>query len=121
MSTYQTFIELPSSDFSATKAFYGTVFGWHFTPFGDQYLDIESDDINGGFYLADKRMATAEGSALVVLYRQDLADSEAKIIQAGGKIVVERFAFPGGSRFHFTDTTGNELAVWSSEGGLTGQ
>ena len=32
---------------------------------------------------------------------------------AGGAIVVEPFAFPGGRRFHFTDPAGNELAVWS--------
>jgi hypothetical protein len=23
------------------------------------------------------------------------------------------FSFPGGRRFHFTDPSGNELAVWS--------
>lgn len=25
-----------------------------------------------------------------------------------------RFSFPGGRRFHFTDPSGNELAVWSA-------
>ena len=38
---------------------------------------------------------------------------EAKIRQAGGKIVKPIFSFPGGRRFHFSDPSGNELAVWS--------
>lgn len=118
MSTYNTFIELPSNDLAKTQAFYRDVFGWGFTAFGDAYLDIESDDINGGFSLSDKNISTENGSALVVLYRQNLADIQEKIIQSGGKITVETFSFPGGSRFHFHDTTGNELAVWSSDNGL---
>lgn len=27
----------------------------------------------------------------------------------------EPFAFPGGRRFHFTDPSGNEPAVWSED------
>lgn len=118
MSTYNTFIELPSTDLAKTQQFYRDVFGWEFTEFGDQYIDIESKDINGGFTLSNKMMSSENGSALVVLYRQNLADIQENILRAGGKIVVETFSFPGGSRFHFHDTTGNELAVWSSENGL---
>jgi len=40
-----------------------------------------------------------------------LEKSEAAIVAAGGEIT-ERHEFPGGKRFHFRDTTGNELAVW---------
>lgn len=119
MSTYNTFIELPSTDLAKTQQFYRNVFGWEFTAFGDQYIDIESNDINGGFTLSDKAISRENGSALVVLYRQNLADIQKSIRQAGGKIVVETFSFPGGSRFHFHDTTGNELAVWSSDDGLS--
>jgi predicted enzyme related to lactoylglutathione lyase len=32
---------------------------------------------------------------------------------AGGRIIRPIFSFPGGRRFHFTDPSGNELAVWS--------
>lgn len=34
------------------------------------------------------------------------------IVEAGGVISQEIFSFPGGQRFHFTDPSGNELAVW---------
>jgi len=48
-----------------------------------------------------------------VLFAVDLADTEARVRQAGGTIVTPTFSFPGGRRFHFTDPSGNELAVWS--------
>jgi predicted enzyme related to lactoylglutathione lyase len=32
---------------------------------------------------------------------------------AGGVVVQGPYPFPGGRRFHFTDPSGNELAVWS--------
>jgi predicted enzyme related to lactoylglutathione lyase len=40
---------------------------------------------------------------------------ERRVKQAGGKIVRSIFSFPGGRRFHFTDPSGNELAVWSAK------
>ena len=43
----------------------------------------------------------------------DLEAIEKKVKEAGGKIVLETFSFPGGRRFHFKDPTGNELAIWS--------
>ena len=48
-----------------------------------------------------------------MFYSRDLQRSEAAILNAGGKIVVPTFDFPGGKRFHFADSTGNVLAVWS--------
>jgi len=50
---------------------------------------------------------------LVVIYAADLHETYTKVKQAGGRIVRETFAFPGGRRFHFADPNGNELAVWS--------
>jgi predicted enzyme related to lactoylglutathione lyase len=47
------------------------------------------------------------------MYAADLAATEAAVKASGGKIVKETFSFPGGRRFHFTDPSGNELAVWS--------
>jgi hypothetical protein len=50
---------------------------------------------------------------LVILKHSDLAEIQAKIEAAEGIITVPIFTFPGGRRFHFTDPSGNELAVWS--------
>ena len=43
----------------------------------------------------------------------DLEATVARVKEHGGAIAREIFSFPGGRRFHFTDPTGNELAVWS--------
>jgi predicted enzyme related to lactoylglutathione lyase len=49
----------------------------------------------------------------VVLFSSDLDVSLYMVRAAGGTIVKEPFAFPGGRRFHFVDPSGNELAVWA--------
>lgn len=36
-----------------------------------------------------------------------------KISAAGSVIIKPIFAFPGGRRFHFSEPSGNEFAVWS--------
>jgi predicted enzyme related to lactoylglutathione lyase len=46
-----------------------------------------------------------------VIESEDLEDTEQGIVQAGGKVTLPIFSFPGGRRFHFTDPAGNELAV----------
>jgi predicted enzyme related to lactoylglutathione lyase len=40
---------------------------------------------------------------------------EKRIVAAGGRITLPIFSFPGGRRFHFTDPSGNELAVMQKE------
>lgn len=105
------YVELPSTDHAATKAFYGSVFGWTFTDWGPEYVSFEGAGVDGGFRLATEAPPT--GGSLVVLFAVNLEAAETRVREAGGTIVREIFAFPGGRRFHFTDPTGNELAVWS--------
>ena len=104
------YIEFPASDLAPTKAFYERVFGWKFTDYGPDYTSFEDGRIAGGFTTEGK---IAQGGPLVVVYAGDLAGMEKKIRGAGGTIVKEIFPFPGGRRFHFTDPSGNQLAVWS--------
>ncbi|MFZ0819345.1 MAG: VOC family protein [Candidatus Acidiferrales bacterium] len=104
------YIEFPATDIAKTKAFYIKVFGWKFTDYGPDYTSFEDGRISGGF---TKERRVVNGGALIVLYASDLAACEAKVKAAGGKIVKPIFEFPGGRRFHFTDPSGNELAVWS--------
>lgn len=107
------YIEMPSQDISATKAFFITVFGWSFIDYGPDYVAIADAGIDGGFFKSHLIMSTAQGSALVVLYSADLAATLEKVKSAGGTIIQDIFSFPGGSRFHFADPNGNEYAVWS--------
>jgi uncharacterized protein len=110
------YIEFPALDVGKTKAFYGQVFGWKFEDYGPNYSSFQDGRLSGGF---TKDARVGSGGPLVVIYASDLAGAEAKIKSAGGSIVKETFSFPGGRRFHFTDPSGNVLAVWS-EGELTG-
>lgn len=103
------YIEFPATDIAATKAFYERVFGWKFTDYGPDYTSFDDGRLTGGFTTA----AHGKGGVLVVIYASDLEAVEAQVRQAGGVIVKEIFEFPGGRRFHFTDPSGNELAVWS--------
>ena len=70
---------------------------------------------SGGLCKGDRR---PNGGPLVVLYSENLDETLEAIRRAGGLITQETFAFPGGRRFHFVDPTGNELAVWTTAGGL---
>lgn len=107
------YIELPARDIEAARLFFSAVFGWTFVDYGPEYSAFSNAGIDGGFYKSDLRASTESGSALVVFYSNDLADTQAKIERAGGSIVKPVFSFPGGQRFHFADPNGNEYAVWS--------
>jgi uncharacterized protein len=104
------YIEFPANDIPRVRDFYTAVFGWKFEDYGPSYTSFSDGRISGGFTL---ERSTPSRSLIVVLYASDLAAVEKKIKSAGGSIVKETFSFPGGRRFHFTDPSGNELAVWS--------
>lgn len=82
------------------KRFYGAVFGWRFEDYGPNYTSFMDGRLNGGF---DKEREVSKGGALLVLYSKDLDATLAKVREAGGRIVMDTFSFPGGKRFHFTD------------------
>jgi uncharacterized protein len=107
------YVEFPSKDLQATKAFFSSVFGWSFIDYGPEYTAFTNEGIDGGFYQSDLTSTTANGGALVIFYSKDLEHTQVKIENAGGSIIKPVFQFPGGRRFHFSDPNGNEYAVWS--------
>jgi hypothetical protein len=107
------YIEIPVKDIKETKSFFTKVFSWSFIDYGEEYCSISNSGIDAGFYKTDLTMSQNTGSALVVLYSNDLEETQAKIEQNGGEITKAIFSFPGGRRFHFTDLNYNEYAVWS--------
>ncbi len=110
------YIEFPATDIAATKRFYTAVFGWKFEDYGPDYTSFHDGRLAGGFNADAKPLGPDNGKTcgpLIVIYAAALEATYDKIKQAGGAIVRETFAFPGGRRFHFTDPNGNELAVWS--------
>jgi predicted enzyme related to lactoylglutathione lyase len=104
------YIEVVVADVARAKAFYQAAFGWKFTDYGPGYTSFEDGRLTGGFTTEG---TVRPGATLVVLHTADLAAAQRAVEAAGGKIVKQPFAFPGGRRFHFTDPDGYELAVWS--------
>lgn len=113
MTTKINYIEMPVNDIDAAKTFYSKVFGWKFKDYGEDYTTFRKSGVWGGLYRSDNTMSSKSGSALIILYHRDLTSIMAKILKYGGEVIIETFDFPGGSRFHFSDVCGNELAVWS--------
>lgn len=107
------YVEFAASDLSSTKAFFEKAFGWSFVDYGPEYTAFSDQGLDGGFFKADLCSTTANGAALLVFYSNNLENTLSKIIEADGKIIKPIFDFPGGRRFHFTEPSGNEFAVWS--------
>jgi len=113
------YVEFATRDVAAAKKFFTAAFGWKFTDYGPDYVSFEDGRMTGGFYTAPdpfdglRAGAPAIMNPMIVIFAVNLEDAEARVKQAGGKIVKPSFEFPGGRRFHFTEPTGLELSVWS--------
>ena len=101
---------MQSSDLKATKKFYTSAFHWSFIDYGEGYAAFSDSGVEGGF---EKVAEVTQGGPLIILYHSDLVSAQETVIANGGVISKDVFSFPGGQRFHFTDPSGNELAVWS--------
>lgn len=111
MAERLNYVELPATDIAKAKAFYEKAFGWSLTEFGPSYAGTTTGDVDLGLQ-ADK--AEAPKAPLAIVETKDLEAALKSVTAAGGKITKPIFAFPGGRRFHFTDPSGNELAVWQT-------
>jgi predicted enzyme related to lactoylglutathione lyase len=78
--------------------------------YGPDYTSFQDGRLSGGF---TRDAAVRPANPLIVIYAARLEEVEAKIRSEGGRIVRPAYEFPGGRRFHFTDPSGNELAVWT--------
>ena len=107
------YIEFPAASFDSVESFYVNTFGWSFTDYGPEYRAFSDGKLDGGFFKSDLQSSTANGSALIVIFAEDLEAMSDAVMRNGGSICKDIFSFPGGRRFHFLDPHGNELAIWS--------
>ena len=107
------YVEFPAKDLPATKAFFQSVFGWSFVDYGPEYTSFSDQGLDGGFFKSDLVSSPQKGAALLVFYSNQLEATLEKVEKAGGSIVRSIYSFPGGRRFHFTEPSGNEFAIWS--------
>jgi uncharacterized protein len=106
------YVELPTREIGAAKAFYEAAFGWSLADFGPSYAATMTGDVDLGL---QTDAAEAARAPLPVIEVDDLEAALAAVPSAGGTILRPIFAFPGGRRFHFADPSGNELAAVRSD------
>jgi len=101
------FVEFNSGDVAASTAFYKKVFDWSPQPWGGEDYLIESHGEDSG---VDTGFAESQDGApltVATISVDDIAGYMAKVIVAGGEIVVPKFTIPGvGYGCYFTDPTG---------------
>ena len=102
------YLELPSTNVATLKKFYGTLFGWTFEDYGDDYATVHGSGLEAGF---NGDTGSKSNSPLPMIETTEIEAMEARVRDAGGTITVATFNYPGGRRFHFVDPDGNEMAV----------
>lgn len=108
------YIEFAAADLEATKKFFEEVFDWSFQDYGPDYIAFNNAGIEGGFFRSKLASRIDNGGALIVLFSESLEDAVSSVQDKGGIVTKSIFEFPGGRRFHFTEPSGNELAVWTN-------
>jgi predicted enzyme related to lactoylglutathione lyase len=117
--------EIPADDVDRAKKFYGDVFGWEIAkmPGPFEYYGVKTTEtdatgmpvgpgVNGGMY---KRMKPGQ-SPINYISVEDVDTYAAKLVEAGGEIVVPKMPVPGhGWMVHFKDPEDNILALWQSD------
>lgn len=114
------YVELPATDLAATKAFYIAAFGWSFIDYGPTYASTGSDGTCPEIALSQtaapapphEPQAQDGIGPLVLFSTTELTAVQQRVVTSGGTIVTDPYDYPGGSRFHFADPSGNILGVY---------
>ena len=109
-----------ADDVPRAKAFYETVFGWSFTPWGppDFYQTRDAGDRVIGALQARRELE--EGLRLtgpeITLGVEDLAATMKSIVAGGGRLLNQPYRIPGvGELIFFKDPEGNVFAAMQYE------
>lgn len=119
---YINYVEFNVGSIERSGRFYKDVFDWDPKPFGsgdsgeDDYL-VASHGDEAGINTGITPSPDGEPITVAVITVDDIAGYMAKVIVAGGEIVVPRFTIPGvGQACYFTDTTGMVVGLHEPEG-----
>jgi len=102
------YIEFPTDDHAASRAFFRDALGFGLVDYGPDYTALEGAGLDGGLDPAETRVA----ATMAVMRTDDLDAAERAVTAGGGEITRPQFDFPGGRRFHFRAPGGIELAVY---------
>jgi predicted enzyme related to lactoylglutathione lyase len=114
MANVIDYVELVVDDLERSKTFYSKALGWAFNDYGTDYAGI-TDPGNPGheFGGLSPHAPASRGDGVLALVRsENVEESLASVMAAGGRIHVELHEYPGGRRFTFADPSGNVLGVY---------
>jgi hypothetical protein len=114
MANVIDYIELAVDDLAQAKAFYAKALGWAFNDYGPDYAGIRDprnprEEFGG---LSAHTPASRGEGVLALVRSEDVEETLASVLAAGGHIEVELHEYPGGRRFTFADPSGNILGVY---------
>jgi predicted enzyme related to lactoylglutathione lyase len=109
-----TWFEVHTAEQSGAVEFYRGLFGWTFTPMGDDYQDIKQGDgqlIGGG--LADTG-GQWPSTVIPCVQVHDVAATVDKAGELGGKVLAGPNETPTGITFaYLADREGSAFGIWS--------
>lgn len=104
------YIEMKATDLQVSKAFYENALDFAFTDYGPEYATVEGGPVDIGLAAGDQPVAP-----MPAFQTDDLEASLSRVQDAGGVIIQEIFAFPGGRRFEAEDPSGNRFAIYQPD------
>lgn len=112
--------EIPVTDFARAKAFYETVLGISIAPMamGPTMMGMLSTDpeaVGGAIVQGEGGVPSQNGTMVYLNGGDDLAPLLARVVQAGGQVVVPKTEIGSDFGFfaHFVDTEGNKVGLHS--------
>jgi hypothetical protein len=75
------YVEFSVGDIARSRDFYGKAFGWSFKDYGSDYCEFSDGRLTGGFALGGQ--SPAAGGPLVILYADDLDETQRRVEEAG--------------------------------------
>lgn len=113
-----THVEIPADDPDRAQRFYNGLFGWSFevpSGFEAYYMFTTPVGQEGMGGAIGKRGEMAPDKLRTYVHVDSIDASLPKVTELGGSVIEDKSEVPGmGWYAVFTDTEGNELALWES-------
>jgi predicted enzyme related to lactoylglutathione lyase len=120
MANQVRFFAITAADVERARRFYETVFGWVFQDWGPPgFYVIEGAGLPGALQERHEPLVgTHPRSFELTVGVDDLDDIIARVVAAGGKIVMDKSHIETvGTLIHFTDTEGNRMGAMKYDAG----
>jgi predicted enzyme related to lactoylglutathione lyase len=105
------YVEIPAREPEESAAFYEQVFGWKSRKRGDGTLAFDDAGSVSGAWVTDRPPQEKPGIVTYVMV-DDAEAALARIVEAGGRVVVPLGALSESGAAHFADPVGNVLGVY---------